>query len=85
MIDGRKNWRDEFSYDSYGVCAGWVRTLGGAKQEFAPDGRISVKRDSSGKILEVKTITYALRPGGADGKEPPEVVPKASDEVVNYD
>ena len=76
-VDGRRNWRDEFSYDAIGVRTGWVRTIGGMVQEFDPDGRLIVKRDAAGKIERVKSVSYPLRPGGKDASEYVEIVPTA--------
>jgi len=83
-IDGRRNWRDEFSYDAAGVRAGWTRFIGGAKQEFAPDGRLIVNRGGKGEILAVKAVIYPLRTGGEEGKEYAEVVPEAAEDTVPY-
>jgi len=83
-IDGRRNWRDEFSYDAHGVSTGWVRTMGVVRQEFTADGRLITKRDGAGKILEVRKVSYPLRPGDKDGQEFAEIVPEVSAEASTY-
>ncbi|RFC46648.1 MAG: hypothetical protein DVB23_001500 [Verrucomicrobia bacterium] len=62
LIDGRRKWRDDFAYDAYGVCTGWVRRIGEQRQEFGADGRIILNRARTGEVLESKRVGYPARP-----------------------
>jgi hypothetical protein len=72
-IDGRRNWRDEFAYDAYGICTGWVRMIKGDRQSFGPDGRMIVGRDGD-KVI-TKAVSYAIRVSGDTESAAVEVEP----------
>ena len=73
-IDGRRNWRDEFSYDAYGICTGWVRMIKGERQTFDPDGRMIIGQD--GNKPKTKAVNYAIRVAGDAEAASVEVEPK---------
>jgi hypothetical protein len=75
-IDGRRAWRDEFRYDSAGVRTGWIRTIGGLKQNFAADGKLLMKPADPGKAAEAKRVSYPLRMNGSGDSAFAEIVPE---------
>jgi hypothetical protein len=83
LIDGRRNWRDEFSYDEYGVCTGWVRKIGGERQSFGPDGRIIAGRD--GAKVPTKAVSYRIRVAGESESASVEVEPRVEVESGGTD
>jgi hypothetical protein len=68
LIDGRRDWRDEFTYDSSGVCTGWSRRIGDRHDEFTAGGRLILKRGPGGEVLESAPVTYRARMRG-EGEE----------------
>jgi hypothetical protein len=73
-IDGRRVWRDEFAYDAAGVRTGWIRIIGGVRQEFWGDGKWIVNPG------EGKRVTYPLRIRGSGEGAFAEIVPGAAPE-----
>ncbi|MEM7013011.1 MAG: hypothetical protein AAF585_16180 [Verrucomicrobiota bacterium] len=83
LVDAKKNWRDEFTYDEDGgKMKGWTRTMeGGEVHEFTPEGLLVVKKAEDGSPEEVKAVLYGNR-AGKDGA--PAVGMAFSNETLSY-
>ncbi len=61
-IDVRKQWRDEYHYDSGGEPAGWTRIRGAAEERFTASGLQISATDASGRPLEARRVRYVAKP-----------------------
>jgi hypothetical protein len=80
MIEPRKNWRDEFSYDEKGRITGWMRHTKDEALEFTARGHLIVSRDKKGRPLSLKRVKYHLE-FGENLNQQPEVRMEFSDQV----
>ncbi len=59
-----KTWRDVYQYDKQGVCTGWKRYDSAGMTDFAPDGRVAIKRDAQGRPAFLRAVKYEQEPLG---------------------
>ncbi|MCO6456758.1 MAG: hypothetical protein J5I93_15775 [Pirellulaceae bacterium] len=67
LLDVRKDWRDEYHYDTGGKLTGWTRLRGERRDQFTADGKLITKADEQGSPLETRPVAYRLvaRPNAA--------------------
>ena len=66
MLDARKNWRDQYKYDSAGRLLGWTRTRRDSPErpeQFTADGALVTKTDAQGRPTEAQRVRYAVTRG----------------------
>ncbi len=92
VIDAKRNWRDEFHYDSDApsTITGWTRTWeGGETQDFTPEGVLVTSRSKDGKPDQVKGVRYLIRQPEGTGTDVtaggPTVIMEATDNVISYE
>lgn len=69
VIDLPKSWSDEYHYDAEGMCRGWTRTRGDAKEDFNALGELVVERDSLGRPTLTRRVHYVAR--ARPNRQPP--------------
>ncbi len=63
MLDFRKNWRDEYHYDSNGNLSGWTRYRGTRREEFTAEGLWIAEKDKNGKPAKAEKVVYRPKAG----------------------
>jgi hypothetical protein len=64
MLDRPKSWRDVYRYDSTGALTGWTRERGTTNEAFTADGKLIIRQDKKGQVLESRAVRYAVKPRG---------------------
>src|SRR5262249_3946095 len=77
-----KTWRDVYHHAG-DKLTGWTRYRDGKKTEFTADGLRIVKKDDKGRVVEARTVNYALDPTiNLSNRKP--LLEKDGDEVVTF-
>lgn len=58
LLDYRKNWRDEYHYDSQGNRSGWTRIRDDQEQEFTAQGQLIVETNAAGEPTQTVPVRY---------------------------
>lgn len=64
----KRDWRDEFHYDSQGSVAGWTRIRGDQREEFNAAGKLLVAGDGPQSAPKVRSVRYE-RTNNRDGTQ----------------
>lgn len=91
LIEGRKNWRDEFRYGEGGELLGWTRMIekdpgqehAPEPMDFTPEGKLVAARNPDGEITEVKEVRYVVQQDDT-GREKPKVLIAVSSKAKPY-
>ncbi len=86
MIDGIRNWIDEYHYSEEvpSRLTGWTRTHpDGTTQEFAPEGVLIADGSARGKINTVKGVRYLEQQ--ASPELPPTIQMESTENTISYD
>jgi hypothetical protein len=80
-----KQWMDLYLYDAKNRPTGWTRVRGDTSQGFTQDGARILSRDSRGRALSARVVSYMQREGSDDTGAPTlELVQTDTDRVRYY-
>ena len=82
LLDFKKNWRDDYHYDTAGTLLGWTRSRGEKQEHFTFDGCLVTQVDDLKRPITAKGVRYVVqqKPEQAGSLEQIE-----TEELVHYE
>jgi len=81
LLSTRKDWRDEYHYDTSDHLIGWTRIRGDQRQQFTADGALVLETDALGRATRAQSVRYAAKAGS---RQSPTLEQQLGDVVLKY-